>query len=121
MAACVAAGWHPVTYQGASITPATSERYAGIVATLGDLRLHVEWQADPDAGQWRTRFAELIIRCPAHMPGDFARVYPAAWQQQPSGCQGRCCRLSGTHSLLRLLTLPPGVIADAIIDRAAAN
>lgn len=119
--ACLAAGWQPVTYEGFSITRAkTRIRYVGVVAVHGDLRAHVEWQAGPDAGQWRTRFAELAVRHPGHDPGDYARVYPAAWRQQP-GRRGHRCRLAGTHSLLRLLTLPPAVITSAVLDRATAT
>jgi hypothetical protein len=121
IAACQAAGWQAVTYQGITVTPGGSQRHAGIVAVHdGALRAHIEWQAPPGASEWRTRFAEMAIRCPDHAPGDFARVYPARWRKQP-GCRGLHCRLSGTWPLLRLLALPPGVIAEAVTGQAAAS
>lgn len=107
LAACRAAGWHAVTYEGAGITRGrTVTRYAGIVAIHGDLRAHIEWHTDPPVGTWQTRFAGLAVRHPGHDQADFARVHP-----KRSACH---CPVAGDRDLLQLLRLPPAVLAGSL-------
>jgi hypothetical protein len=113
LAACRAAGWHAETYEGIAIARHQVFRYAGVIATAGDLRAHAEWRAQ-QPGDWQPGSAELAVRHPAHDRADFARLYPAAWRGPHPALHGRRSRLSGVGSLLQLLEMPPGILAECI-------